>query len=372
MVYPYVTFVDVLIETYPMTLAERGHNIVIVTSKNEELEKYSQKNLSFRTLNDLSISIPQLIISFPYLISLEETIKQLEPDIVHINNLPFLTTLQSTRVAKRLGITSIVHVHGVIAKINRVLNATQYLYIRTLGRSIFRDASSLICLTNQDAREIHKCGCQLKKIRIIPNGVDIKKFRPLREGRDNWILWGGRFVPQKGLEYLIKALHFVIEKNSEVKLVLTGDGPLFPKIQSMVKNLKLERNVLFKGRVPREKLPYIISTASIYVLPSLKEGMPFALLEAMSCGKAVIGSDIPGINDIITHEKNGILVPPRNSTALADAILMMLKNEELRKQLGKCARRLMVENYSWKKIGEKIERVYYDNLERARGVTFAF
>jgi glycosyltransferase involved in cell wall biosynthesis len=90
----------------------------------------------------------------------------------------------------------------------------------------------------------------------------------------------------------------------------------------------------------------------------LKEGMPLALLEAMSCGKAVVGSDISGINDIITHMENGLLVPPRDPEAIANAILTLLADKKLRTRLGQNARQRMVNRYSWNLISDKIEKVY--------------
>jgi glycosyltransferase involved in cell wall biosynthesis len=220
-------------------------------------------------------------------------------------------------------------------------------------------------LTESDAKEIQNCGCPSEKIRIIPNGVDVEKFKPCDEVINNVVFWGGRFIQTKGLEYLIKALYLVVKKEP-VKLIMAGDGPLFFKINNMVKHFGLERNVVFKSRVPHSEIPRLIGVASICALPSVKEGMPYVLLEAMSCGKSVIGSDISGINDVITHGKNGILVPPENPEALANAIILLLENKSLRTKLGQNARQLMVEKYSWDVITKKIEKAYYETIKETK------
>ena len=367
-VYPYCAFPpDLILDILPSYLAKRGYEIDIVShvKSSDEKKLYArlkQKPIRFHLVEAISFSIPGLVADFPFFLSLETMIKKLQPDIIHINNLPFLTTVQSTQLAKKMGIASIVQVHGVIAKRNKLLDFAQYFYINTLGRSVFRDATFVICLTESDAKEIRDYGCPLEKIRIIPNGVDVEKFKSCEEVMDDLIFWGGRFVPEKGLTFLINAFHLVVVKKPEVKLMMAGDGPLFSRIYDIVRQLGIEKNVVLKGRVPHSELPYLISAASICVLPSLKEGMPYALLEAMACGKPVVGSDIPGINDVITHGENGILVPPKNPKALADAIMLLLEDENLRMKLGQNARRLMVEKYSWDTISEKIEKVYNEAL----------
>jgi glycosyltransferase involved in cell wall biosynthesis len=353
----------------PGNLDKKGHDVEVVSffrdKKGTQLY-LKETNIRFHFLDAFSISIPNLVKEFPYFISLVKVIEEIQPDIMHINNLPFLTTLQSTRLAKKMGIPSIVHVHGVMAKSNKLIDLAQSLYIRTLGQQIFNDATLVICLTRSDAYEIQRYMCPAEKIRIVPNGVDVETFKPYSSVMDNLLFWGGRFVFQKGLIYLIHAFANVVNSNPDIKLRMTGDGPLLSKIYAMVKSYGLENNVEFKGRVPRDELSKLIGESSIYLLPSLKEGMPYALLEAMACGKPVIGSDIPGINDVITHGKNGILVPPRNPEALANAILTILDDKGLRIKLGQNARQLMVEKYSWDTISEKIEKIYHEAIEERK------
>jgi glycosyltransferase involved in cell wall biosynthesis len=369
-VVPYLGFAGVISDMLAGHLANKGHELFVVGHlpvKNrhmflEEIQKLEEKNIRFCSIQSISISIPVLVTEFPYFLSLEKILKEVNPDLVHINCLPFLSTFQAAKIARKFHIPSVVHVHGVIGKSNKLLDIAQYSFIKTIGHSVFRDATFLVCLTENDAKEIQSCGCPPEKIRLVPNGVDVDKFTPCSKIGDNLLLWAGRFVPAKGLKYLIEALHFVVKNEPAVKLVLVGDGPFFSKVQNMVKKFDLEKNLIFKGRVSHDDLPDILGTSSLYVLPSLKEGMPFALLEAMACGNAVICSDIPGINDVITHGENGLLVPTKNSKALANAILRLLIDGDLRKKLGNNARQLMVEKYNWNIISEKIEQVYHDAI----------
>jgi glycosyltransferase involved in cell wall biosynthesis len=362
---PYVSFPGVVSDKLPGQLAKRGHEVVVLTfsGKKEKLPLLLRNDqVLFYSADALSISIPNFIVEFPYFLSLEKIVKEVQPDIIHINNLPFLTTFQSTRVAKKTHRKSIVHVHGVRGGDGILFSLAQNAYIYVFARSIFGKADKVICLTSHDAARIRRFGCLREKIRIIPNGVDASKFYPFGDEEPNLLLWCGRFTQQKGLEYLVQALRIIVAQNPRVRLLMTGDGPLLPRICRILEKYKLTDKVVLLGRVPYDAIPTLMNKASVYVLPSLNEGMPYVLLEAMACGKSVIGSDISGINDVITHGRNGLLVPPRNPVAFADAVSALLENESLRKEFGRNARQLMVEKYNWEAIAKQVEEVYAEAI----------
>jgi glycosyltransferase involved in cell wall biosynthesis len=365
---PYVSFGGVISDTLPGHLAERGYQVEMVSyARNKEKMRLllKEENIRFHSLDALSISVPNFVTEFPYFLSLDRAIQRIQPDIVHINNLPFLTTFQSARLAKRLHKKSVVHIHGVIGERGFLFDSIQEAYIFTFGHSVFNNANRIICLTNRDAQKVCASGCPPEKIRVIVNGVDVRKFHPSGDEVPNSLLWCGRFVQQKGLKYLIEAMRILVKENkdSKIKLRMTGDGPLLSSICQMVKSYGLEGNVIFMGLVPRRELSGIISKASLYVLPSLDEGMPYVLLETMACGKAVIGSDIPGISDVISQGKNGILVPPKDPEALARTISQLLNDKNLRKKLGSNARKLMIEKYSWNTVIKSVEEVYREAIQ---------
>ncbi|MHA1833929.1 MAG: glycosyltransferase, partial [Candidatus Baldrarchaeia archaeon] len=109
----------------------------------------------------------------------------------------------------------------------------------------------------------------------------------------------------------------------------------------------------------------VLGKATVFVFPSLREGLPLSVLEAMACGVPVVGSDIPGVNEVVKHEENGFLVPPKNSEALANVILTLLNDENLRRKVGRDARQLMTEKYNWNAIASKIEKVYHEAIKDA-------
>ena len=116
-------------------------------------------------------------------------------------------------------------------------------------------------MTKQDTGEIIKLGCQPKKIDLVPNGVDVRKFHPSETVIPYSLLWCGRFVQQKGLSFLIKAIRILVKYKGQdqLRLFLTGNGPLLPLIHDMVKQYDLTNHVVFMGLIPREDLPKLIS-----------------------------------------------------------------------------------------------------------------
>jgi glycosyltransferase involved in cell wall biosynthesis len=366
-VIPYFGFSGVISDTLAGHLSKRGNDVVVVGFSrkalgswfSEEARCLEEKNIHCYSAPGFSISIPHFVTEFPLLLSFGQLTKEIDPDIIHINCLPFLTSFQAAKIASKTHRKGILQVHGVIGERGFFFNMLQEVYNSVLGQSAFHSANKVVCLTVGDAQKVLRYGCPPQKIRIIPNGVNVNEFRPSGVEEAGTLLWCGRFVQQKGLEYLIEAMKLIKKEGGPpVKLTMTGEGPLISKISKLIMENDLRRNVHFLGRVARSEIPKLMNKSSIYVLPSLNEGMPYTLLEAMASGKPVIGSDISGIKDVVTHGKNGLLVPPRNARALADAIMTLLKDDNLRKIMGQKARELMVKKYSWDEIATRMERLY--------------
>ena len=150
--------------------------------------------------------------------------------------------------------------------------------------------------------------------------------------------------------------------------MLIGYGPLKKKLELLAFNYGLlGRTVFFSEGLKRDEISKILSEATIFVFPSLKEGLPISILEAASSAVAIVASDIPGINTVVEHEKSGLLVKAMDSSAIADSVLRLLNNEELRRKLGQNARELVITRFSWAKVLPKLEEVYLEAINAADG-----
>jgi glycosyltransferase involved in cell wall biosynthesis len=338
-----------------------GHEVDVVTWKRNGglQEERMPEGFSIHRLQGFNLGIGNFVQEYPYLPSLPTEIETLRPDIVHIESHLFLTALQAVRKANRMGLPCIVTVHGVFAERGVAVNFAQHVYLRSLGLKVLKAADGVVCLTRSDAAAIERLGCPSAKITLVSNAVDIDLFRPCGEREDDLVVWVGRFVPEKGVEYLIEAAKVVVDQRRHARFLLIGYGPLKSKIVKMASDYGLlGKSVVITGPLDRVEIAKIVSRSSVFAFPSLKEGMPLSLLEAMASGNAVVASDIQGVNEVAENDYDAVLVSPKSPSDLASSILMLLDDKGLRRRLAENARKKVQENCSWSNVLAKLDRVY--------------
>jgi len=217
---------------------------------------------------------------------------------------------------------------------------------------------------------------------IVPPGVDTDKFQRRLSSKTGIetlpsgitgkpILFTlGRLVEWKGHKYLIKAIRLVNEKY-KVHLLIGGEGSLRQELGSLVREKGIEDCVTFLDHIPGHLMNIYYSFADIYVQPSIidkdgtTEGLGVTILEAMACETPCIGSNVGGIPDIIRDGENGFLVNPADPEQLAEKIIILLNNKELRERMGKWGRTFVEENYSWYAKASELMEIY-DRLVQDR------
>jgi glycosyltransferase involved in cell wall biosynthesis len=243
------------------------------------------------------------------------------------------------------------------------------IYNSSCLRLLLEAASKLIITQPNYAISSIYLGRHKNKLKVLPNGVDIDRFRPLggqkEEGKANKVLFFLGLLDQyhkyKGLDYLLEALAIVRKQAQDVKLLVGGGGELLSYYRDIAARLGLSENVEFLGFVPEERLVEHYNRCDAFVLPSVsseQEGFGIVLLEAMACEKPVIGTDIVGVAEDVSRCNAGKIVRPRDAKALADAILDIVRDEEAAEKMGERGRRLVEEKYAWKRIGRKMLSIY--------------
>jgi glycosyltransferase involved in cell wall biosynthesis len=211
-----------------------------------------------------------------------------------------------------------------------------------LERLALRRADAVILTTAAMKQQVAgQYGIAPERIAVIPNFVDTELFRPDPQvtplpGR---ILFVGRLEPEKNLPAVLEAL----KQTPGASLALVGQGSQGPALAAYAQQHGLA--VEFLGRIPNTRLPEEIRRAEVFILPSLYEGHPKALIEAMACGAAVIGSDAPGIRELIRHEETGLLCVP-GAAGIAAALRRLLADADLRARLGAAARAAAAQQFS--------------------------
>jgi len=199
-----------------------------------------------------------------------------------------------------------------------------------------------------------------KRIQLIYNFIDENLFKPIpKKKKDKHILYIGLLHRGKNVNNLVKAFKYL----EGYTLDIIGKGPDEGSMKRIAKENNLKIN--FLGLFPNNKIPEILNQYHIFILPSISEGNPKVLLEAMSCGLACIGTNIEGINNILKHRVNGILCDT-DSKSLADAILNLYKDENLRRKIAKNARQYILDNCSLRSIAQKEFLFYQDILNEKK------
>jgi len=310
-----------------------------------------------------------VIMRNPIVFGVFKKIKNKKFDIVHVHDEHAFVTNIVAFSKKAFRNPLIIHSHGLFYPENFLESIVITLYNNTLGKWSLERADKVIALSRNDGKFIEKLGIEGDRIEIIPNAIDptdyntniyIDDFLEEYEVSDKKIiLYVGAIIKRKGLNFLIEAISLMRNKDN-VKLVVIGEGSFKKKCQGMVRRLNLEGNIIFLGRIPREKLLKAFKAADVLVLPSLVEGVPTVILEALIYRKPVVAFDIPEIREYF--EDSVYLVPPKDVNMLAKAIDKVLEDPKaILKNISR-GERVLRENFLWEVVIDKIIRVYEELL----------
>ena len=356
---PVIGGLEIWTQNIAQGTAKKKAEVFVVTGKvkNEpEKQILNEVNItrtSLLYLNNLSHSSLIYIISalpFIFLKSLN-LVKKEKINILHCQS--FLSGFIGYLLFKLTGVPYIVTVQ-------RLEQSRSFL-----KRLVYNNAKACIAASNKIKEYFESINC--KNITIIPNGVDLKRFQNLdrKTSRENLglknefvIVTVARLEKVKGIEYLIKAVKSL---NIDYKLLIIGDGSEKDNLKNLVNNLNLQGRIRFLGQMPNEKIPEILSSGNCFVLPSISEGFGIVILEAMATLIPVIGTKVGGILDIIKDKENGILVKPKDSKELAEAIFKVYSQKEFTRNLIQNAKNSL-EKYNWESIVQRVYKIYSQSL----------
>jgi len=333
--------------------AKLGHKVTVYTS-NIDRRPIQESKDGYKIIRyDNILKLMGNSISINLFFKIIKTRKDF--DVVHAHSHLFFST-NLCALARRFGLPPLVITnHGLISQtvpiwINKI-------YIPIIAKWTFKSADKIICYTKSEKSLVEELGIDPDKMVVIHNGIDTDLFVPCKKEKiNNRILWIGRFTSGKGVKYLIDAFEILVKNYPSLKLLLIGDGPLKKDIIYKIQYLRLSNNINTKDFVPNSELPEIYQNSDVFVLPSLNEGVPRTILEAMACGIPIVCTELPQLVNII--DGCGLLVPKNNSQALAESISKIMSDQNLVQKFGSNGRAKIVENYSWEDTVKKTNRLY--------------
>lgn len=343
--------------------AKLGHEVVVLTTQEGGMPKYEYRD-GYEIHRFKSLASP---IDNPFTLSvLPKLLVREDFDIIHAHSHLMFTTCLAA-IKKRLSTKPFVITnHGFRVKRGRLLDYAQDIYLSSLGRFSLTAADRVISFTSAERMKTIMAGVPSKRAVVIPNGVDTDFFSPTHgQTSPRNVLWTGRYVREKGIRYLIEAAKIVSKRFPDSKFALVGSGEELPRMIQLRNRLGVEDNVIFLPEMDQAKLLGVLNRCTLFALPSLSEGFPSTVLEAMSCQKPVVATGGIGLEEVIGNA--GLYVPPANSQALADAIANLLGDEALARELGKRGRIRVLSCYDWKHMVSEINRLFQRAIDESDG-----
>lgn len=231
-------------------------------------------------------------------------------------------------------------------------------------------------LRRADARVVNSQGLREKAESIYPglafdvvqNGIDLEEFVPAAEahGGPPVVLFVSRLIERKGLQYLLPALARLRDEGVSFRLLVAGDGPLRGELEQQTRDLGLAEQVEFLGLIERANLPAVYARGDLFVLPSVSEGMPNVVLEAIACGLPIVGTDVPGMAELVNEGMNGHIVPPADIDALVGPLRRLLTDADLRAAQSKASRE-HAQGCGWAAMAAKYLALYEASVSRRAG-----
>ncbi len=228
---------------------------------------------------------------------------------------------------------------------------------------------AFISISKQIHTELRSVGIPEDHIYHIPCAIETGHYCPVAEGGQLALraqlglpdgllaCYTGRLAQEKGLDVLLQAWAQVLPHLGKAHLLIVGDGSLRGPLETLARRLQLNGSVHFTGTVV-DTTPYL-QASDLYVQPSFREGLPLAMLEAMSCELPVLATNVGGISDLVVDHQNGLLAPSHDAGQLAEGLIEVASRPELRRMLGKQARRDVTDYCDLSKIGEAHLELYH-------------
>jgi glycosyltransferase involved in cell wall biosynthesis len=280
--------------------------------------------------------------------------------------------LRLARLFRKWG-ADVVHVHNTkpliyagpaarLARVGRVIYTRHgQRHGATRGQDLlFRltapSAHHMVCVSEDSARLSVEGGLPASRVCRIWNGIDVEKFAFAGPREGGPIVMVGRLSPEKNVETLLQAAAIVVAKRPELRFEIAGDGACMPALRTLAAELGLDAHVRFLGDV--RDVASLLERASMFVLPSLTEGISLTLLEAMSRGLPVVATRVGGNPEVVAENETGLLVQPADPNALADAMMRLADDPEQGRRMGHAGRRRVERHFDVRTMVRRYESLY--------------
>ena len=285
-------------------------------------------------------------------------------DVIHVHSYLFLTSFQSALFRKLRKFPFILHIHGgvqtpqnlsssLIEKLQ--LGFKNMFFDKWIGSFTIKTADALISVSKKDLDIIKKrYNIRHNNNYYIPNGVNTEIFQKKKESGKMYVTFIGRLSYIKGFDIYMNVIKELYKYDKDLNFLIIGKGPLKRLIKPAQKTLP----ILHSDFYPYEKMVDIYNLSKVVLITSRFEGVPTILLESLACETPVIASNVGGITEVLRNDENGLLIKDFNAKSAISQIIDVLHDQDKLSTFGRNGRNLVLKNFSWDVITDKIEMVY--------------
>ena len=361
--------VERVVQQLAQGYARRGHDVRVFTLNTREAPEFEAVSPNLRVYRAPATELSGLLkvqstVSTRLYGMTNDALRDAPADVLHAHTSFFYSSLVAAALSRRTGTPLVTTLHvGSLGEMPLRTRLMAGFYERTLGSLIMAQSSSVIAVSHAVAGHAETVGVNPNKLTVIANGVDMDEYAPspFRRTTDHLrIVCVGRLIANKGPQHLIEALPALLDVRPDSELDFVGDGPMLDTLRERVASLRLQANVSFLGS--RDDVADILRDSDVFVRPSLTEGMPLAVLEAMACGLPTIATAVGGTGEVIRHLYNGLLVAPCDVAGLTKALIDVATDAALRNHLGCNARLSVAADFSWDRVIDTNLDIYEEVL----------
>jgi teichuronic acid biosynthesis glycosyltransferase TuaC len=265
-------------------------------------------------------------------------------------------------LTRHLQIPYVVSVHGLDAFATMQVVGNAGTRCARISRQVYAEARHVVGVSEHVCEEIRRGMDRSAVVSVVYNGADPNVFQPAQDRAQPTLLTVGNLIAVKGHTLVAEALGTLLPEFPNLVWEVIGDGPELDRVRSVAGKLGVLSAVRFRGRLDRSAVAEAYGRCTVFVLPSRYEGLGCVYLEAMASGKVAIGCRGQGIEEVIRHGENGWLISPGGKDELVDGVRRLLRDADLRTQIGKAARSTILESFTLRHQAERLLHVYRESV----------
>lgn len=343
-------------------LARLGHHVNVVTLNTtrgkcvedfDGFHVYRSKVIDLTRVSGIQSAFSTDTIRLILTISRREHV-----DVIHANNLYFITTLAAC-LSKRMLSKPLVTTLQV-GSTSELEGAERYfaeIYERSLGKWVLKEADHIIAVSQAVMLYARSLGVATSRVSVVENSVDLRGYNGT-ESRMNpngtvRVAFVGRLIKNKGPQYLVEAAPAILRESPNIEFLIVGEGPMLYELRERLAQLGILDHFRFLGYHA-----HFLTQCDILVRPSLTEGMPLTVMEAMACGVPTVASDVGGTREILFHGETGYLINPKNVEQLGRYVSRLANDPALRRRMGQRAKAYSESRPSWRDVALRTTEIY--------------